>query len=106
MLDHASQVVDFQGYLLGNPVTEPSFDDNSKVPFAHRMALIPDEMFKVDTKFFFPVISGSFWLSVILEYPGSQSVKRSCRGDYIAQHGRDPRCLEDIQDISKVGDNY
>jgi serine carboxypeptidase-like clade 1 len=37
----------FQGYLLGNPATDPKFDFNSKVPFAHRMAIIPDELYKV-----------------------------------------------------------
>jgi serine carboxypeptidase-like clade 1 len=33
--------------VLGNPKTDPKFDDNSKVPFAYRMAIIPDELYKV-----------------------------------------------------------
>ncbi|KAF9588622.1 hypothetical protein IFM89_013709, partial [Coptis chinensis] len=39
-----------QGYLLGNPVTDKYFDDNSKIPFAHRMALITDELYEWDKR--------------------------------------------------------
>ena len=37
----------FQGYLLGNPLTVPSKENNYKVPFAHGMGLISDELFEV-----------------------------------------------------------
>lgn len=92
--------------MLGNPGTDPSFDDNSKVSFAHRMALIPDEMFKVAIICSPLEFRTIFHLLVNLQRPGSQSAKRSCRGDYLTQNGQDPRCLEDIQVISKVDDNY
>jgi hypothetical protein len=37
-----------QGCLVGNPFTDQSnFDGPSKIPFAHRMALISDQMYKV-----------------------------------------------------------
>jgi len=37
-----------QGYLVGNPFTDFSnFDEPSKIPFAHRMALISDQMYEV-----------------------------------------------------------
>ena len=37
----------FQGYVLGNPVTDPNFEDNFEIPFAHGMALISHELYKV-----------------------------------------------------------
>ena len=36
-----------QGYLLGNPVTDSYIDDNSRIPFVHRVNLISDELYKV-----------------------------------------------------------
>nr|CAB3500016.1 unnamed protein product [Digitaria exilis] len=34
------------GYLVGNPVTDSNFDDPSKIPFAHGMGIIPDEIYE------------------------------------------------------------
>ncbi|MBA0863817.1 hypothetical protein Goshw_026256 [Gossypium schwendimanii] len=34
-----------QGYLVGNPATGSKYDDNSKIPFYNRMALISDEFY-------------------------------------------------------------
>lgn len=36
-----------QGYVLGNPLTEFETDMNSRIPFAHGMALISDELYEV-----------------------------------------------------------
>lgn len=33
--------------MLGNPATDKKFDVNSRVPFAHCMAIIPDELYEV-----------------------------------------------------------
>jgi serine carboxypeptidase-like clade 1 len=33
--------------MVGNPVTDHKFDDNSLVPFAHGMGLISDQIFEV-----------------------------------------------------------
>ncbi|XP_059654701.1 serine carboxypeptidase-like 17 [Cornus florida] len=49
--------MNLQGYILGNPVTDAYLDDNSRIPFAHRLTLIPDDLY--------------------------QSAKTSCNGDYI-----------------------
>ncbi|KAL5707106.1 sinapoylglucose--choline O-sinapoyltransferase [Ranunculus cassubicifolius] len=39
-------VLNFQGYTLGNPVTDREFETNSEVPFSHRMGLISDELYE------------------------------------------------------------
>jgi serine carboxypeptidase-like clade 1 len=36
-----------QGYLVGNAVTDFNFDGPSKIPFAHGMGLISDEIYEV-----------------------------------------------------------
>ncbi|KAF9621143.1 hypothetical protein IFM89_016637, partial [Coptis chinensis] len=40
-------LINLKGYLLGNPVTDLHFDDNSKIPFSHRMSLITDELYEL-----------------------------------------------------------
>ncbi|GMY11932.1 serine carboxypeptidase-like 7 [Fagus crenata] len=67
--------LNLKGYLLGNPATDSKFDNNSKVPFAHHMAIIPDELYK--------------------------KVKRSCKGVYTDIDSSNIRCAEDLQAISK-----
>ncbi|KAJ4714696.1 putative Serine carboxypeptidase [Melia azedarach] len=62
-----------KGYVLGNPVTDSKFDGNSQIPFAHRMALICDDLY--------------------------QSAKRSCRGDYVK--AENVQCAKDLQAISE-----
>ncbi|RAL52739.1 hypothetical protein DM860_007507 [Cuscuta australis] len=37
--------IHLQGYILGNPLTSEAADLNSRIPFAHRMALISDELY-------------------------------------------------------------
>ncbi|WVZ57832.1 hypothetical protein U9M48_008171 [Paspalum notatum var. saurae] len=39
-----------KGYLIGNPVTDSNFDDPSRVPFAHGMGLISDEIYEAYKK--------------------------------------------------------
>ncbi|XP_049404453.1 serine carboxypeptidase-like 13 [Solanum stenotomum] len=38
--------INLKGYILGNPVTSTAPDYKYKVPFAHAMGLIPDELYK------------------------------------------------------------
>ncbi|KAG8095555.1 hypothetical protein GUJ93_ZPchr0012g21131 [Zizania palustris] len=42
--------LNLKGYLLGNPVTDHKFDGPSKIPFAHGMGLISDEMYEAYKK--------------------------------------------------------
>ncbi|CAM8928599.1 unnamed protein product [Rhodiola kirilowii] len=39
-------LIKLKGYLIGNGVTDPVFDDNALVPFAHGLGLISEDLFK------------------------------------------------------------
>ncbi|XP_050214127.1 serine carboxypeptidase-like 17 [Mercurialis annua] len=68
-------LINVQGYILGNPSTDPRFDYNSKIRFAHGKGLISDELF--------------------------ESLKRSCGEEY---RGVDPgyvECYKQMQDYDK-----
>ncbi|XP_057840649.2 serine carboxypeptidase 1 isoform X2 [Cryptomeria japonica] len=39
-------ILNFQGYMVGNGVTDPTFDGNALVPFVHGMGLIPNSLFE------------------------------------------------------------
>ncbi|PWA34605.1 hypothetical protein CTI12_AA617440 [Artemisia annua] len=39
--------INIKGYVLGNPLTDTSADYNSRIPYAHNMALLSDEIYKV-----------------------------------------------------------
>ncbi|PON40313.1 Serine carboxypeptidase-like [Parasponia andersonii] len=71
--------INLQGYVLGNPATDIELDGNSKVEFAHRMALIPDELYR--------------------------SVKKTCKGQYTATHKNDSLCAKDLEAISVCTEN-
>ncbi|KAF9621146.1 hypothetical protein IFM89_016640 [Coptis chinensis] len=63
-------LINLKGYLLGNPLTDKYFDDNSKIPFAHRMALITDELYEL--------------------------TKRSCKGEYVNVDPRNVECVKNL----------
>ncbi|KAG4169428.1 hypothetical protein ERO13_A12G077965v2 [Gossypium hirsutum] len=44
--DEYVPAINLKGYLVGNPATGSKYDDNSKIPFYNRMALISDELYK------------------------------------------------------------
>ncbi|XP_020554812.1 serine carboxypeptidase-like 18 [Sesamum indicum] len=39
--------ISLQGYITGNSWTDPNKDENEKLPYAHRMALVSDEYFEL-----------------------------------------------------------
>ncbi|KAL0701630.1 hypothetical protein Bca4012_057752 [Brassica carinata] len=38
--------INLQGYVLGNPLTEEKIDSNHRIPYAHGMAFISDELYE------------------------------------------------------------
>ena len=50
--------------MLGNPFTDVKYDLNSRVKFAHRTALISDELYKVNSLVMFSVYFFPLYFSV------------------------------------------
>ncbi|KAM7470526.1 hypothetical protein LguiA_008709 [Lonicera macranthoides] len=71
--------INIKGYILGNPVTDKIDDYNSRVKYAHRLALISDELYK--------------------------SSSENCLGDYTPSSSGNALCQNDLKAISKSIDN-
>ncbi|CAN8313910.1 unnamed protein product [Cochlearia groenlandica] len=63
------------GYVLGNPVTDLVQDHNTRIPYAHNMGLISNELF--------------------------ESLKRSCQGNYEKVDPTNTQCLKFVDDYNK-----
>uniref|UniRef100_A0A6M2ELU0 Uncharacterized protein n=1 Tax=Populus davidiana TaxID=266767 RepID=A0A6M2ELU0_9ROSI len=63
--------INLKGYILGNPITDPTFDFNSRIPFAHGMGLISDELY--------------------------ESLKKSCAGEYQTIKPSNAECLKNVE---------
>ncbi|CAH8359420.1 unnamed protein product [Eruca vesicaria subsp. sativa] len=66
----------FYGYVLGNPITEPKTDYNYRIPYAHGMAFISDELY--------------------------ESLKRTCKGEYVNVDPRNTECLKLVEEYHKI----
>ncbi|KAE8056750.1 hypothetical protein FH972_013493 [Carpinus fangiana] len=66
----------YQGYVLGNPKTDSFIDENSRIPFAHRLTLISDELY--------------------------ESTKESCNGNFVNVDESNVQCVSDIQAIDEL----
>ncbi|CAH9145802.1 unnamed protein product [Cuscuta epithymum] len=67
-------LVRLQGYILGNPVT--FHDNNYQIQFAHRMALISDELY--------------------------ESLKINCKGEYVDTDSTNVLCQRDLQTYDQL----
>ncbi|CAN8287928.1 unnamed protein product [Cochlearia groenlandica] len=67
--------INLQGYMLGNPITQLDIDFNSRIPFAHGMALISNELY--------------------------ESLKRICKGEYINVDPSNIECLKLVKEYNK-----
>ncbi|KAG7945026.1 hypothetical protein I3843_15G132300 [Carya illinoinensis] len=69
-------MINLKGYVLGNPVTDSFTDSNSKIPYAHRLALISDQLY--------------------------QSAKESCNGNFVHVNSSNYQCSSDIDAIDEL----
>ncbi|KAE8008138.1 hypothetical protein FH972_004678 [Carpinus fangiana] len=67
--------MNLKGYVLGNPFTDIIYDLNSRVKFAHRTALISDQLY--------------------------ESTKINCKGEYSRPDLSNAPCMEDLQVVSE-----
>ncbi|KAI3690226.1 hypothetical protein L2E82_48202 [Cichorium intybus] len=67
--------INIKGYVLGNPLTNTSGDNNSKVPFAHRVGLLSDAIYK--------------------------STKKNCHGEYSNVDPNNTLCIHDLDVVDK-----
>ncbi|KAI5314890.1 hypothetical protein L3X38_044066 [Prunus dulcis] len=63
--------LNLKGYIIGDPVTNEKEDMNSRIEFAHRMALISNRMY--------------------------ESTKRNCKGEYVDVDPNNQLCLNNLQ---------
>ncbi|XP_027157748.1 serine carboxypeptidase-like 2 isoform X4 [Coffea eugenioides] len=68
--------IDLKGYILGNPITKVSEILNYRVPFAHGMGLISDELY--------------------------ESLKVSCKGEYEITDPSNPVCSKNMQAYNEL----
>ncbi|XP_011006024.1 PREDICTED: serine carboxypeptidase-like 3 isoform X2 [Populus euphratica] len=73
--DGIEPLLNVKGYILGNPITDPTFDFNSRIPFAHGMGLISDELY--------------------------ESLKKSCAGEYQTIKPSNAECLKNVEAFDK-----
>ncbi|CAH2034833.1 unnamed protein product [Thlaspi arvense] len=73
--EHGHKPMNLKGYVLGNPSTDLDQDHNSKIPYAHGMGLISDELY--------------------------ESLKRICEGNYAKVDPTNTQCLNLVDDYNK-----
>ncbi|KAF8034219.1 hypothetical protein BT93_C0490 [Corymbia citriodora subsp. variegata] len=68
-----------EGYILGNPLTNKTSDQNSRVPFAHLKGLISNELY--------------------------ESAKIDCNGEYVNVNESNADCVDDIKAVDLCVEN-
>ncbi|PRQ37045.1 putative peptidase S10, serine carboxypeptidase, alpha/Beta hydrolase [Rosa chinensis] len=63
-------LMNLKGYVIGNPVTDSFIDANARIPYAHRLTLISDQLYR--------------------------AAKTSCSGDYVNVDSSNDACISDI----------
>ncbi|MED6156872.1 hypothetical protein PIB30_018443 [Stylosanthes scabra] len=67
--------MNLKGYILGNPVTDLFVDENWRIPFYHKLALIPDQLY--------------------------QATQTNCKGQYINVDSTNASCLLNLEIVSQ-----
>lgn len=70
--------INLKGYVLGNPITDSEVDFNHRIPYAHGMTLISDELY--------------------------MSMKRICKGEYETVDPSNMECLKLLEEYHKCID--
>ncbi|VVA93205.1 unnamed protein product [Arabis nemorensis] len=74
--EHGYQpLINLKGYVLGNPATDYEIDYNHRIPYAHGMGLISDELY--------------------------ESLKRRCKGNYVTIDPTNTKCLKLMEYYNK-----
>ncbi|KAK4368709.1 hypothetical protein RND71_012501 [Anisodus tanguticus] len=71
-------LINIKGYLLGNPITSKSTEDNYQIPFCHGMGLISDELY--------------------------ESLKKNCKGEYNVDSSN-VLCSQDLERYHELVDS-
>lgn len=71
--EHTVPRFNLQGYLVGSPTTDENINTNAKVVFAHRLALISDELY--------------------------EAAKENCNGNYADVDPSNTKCLSSLGEI-------
>ncbi|XAR72988.1 hypothetical protein NMG60_11019824 [Bertholletia excelsa] len=71
----ANPYMNIKGYLVGSPATDLVADKNSAVEFAHRLALISDEIY--------------------------ENAERSCNGQYVNLDSKNTECIAAMEEVKK-----
>ncbi|KAL6347763.1 hypothetical protein AAG906_026292 [Vitis piasezkii] len=71
--EHTVPRFNLQGYLVGSPTTDETINTNAKVVFAHRLALISDELY--------------------------EAAKENCNGNYADVDPSNTKCLSSLGEI-------
>ncbi|XP_059453626.1 serine carboxypeptidase-like 18 isoform X2 [Corylus avellana] len=69
-------MINLKGYVIGGPATDSFIDTNAKIPYAHRLTLISDQLY--------------------------ESAKTSCNGNYVNVDSDNYQCSSDIDAIDKL----
>ncbi|XP_047092362.1 serine carboxypeptidase-like 13 isoform X1 [Lolium rigidum] len=67
-------IINLKGYMVGNPITDPKFDDNFRIPSAHGFGIISDQIY--------------------------ETARESCKGDYINPSNK--MCAEVLHTINNL----
>lgn len=68
--------MNLKGYVLGNPKTDTHLDENSRISYAHHLALIPKELY--------------------------ENAQESCNGEYVNVDSSSTQCVSVLQTIEEL----
>ena len=83
--------------MLGNPVTD-YVGYNWRIPFAHGMGLISDEIYEVQLLRRFLL----FITTKLTQYSYLQSLRRICRGNFAKVDPHNTECMNLVEEFEKV----